>query len=238
MWKPSSFIDFLDAGSVITALLLLLCSLAGIDLWRQYVINSDDYWFLQYSFAVRNNVDYWKIGFRTEDLGRKLDFQSEKLSNLTQSLADLEPYKHSTPNNLPDEITELRKRMTLFDSPRNMNSTSLIGQIRCDNVDGHILRVGLNDFRTDPRDMCGVFVAATEMSAGPHSYFEIVPFDEDAFGLKYIGNGMYLQVVPPPQSSPSLPWKIVVGGPVPGAAERFRFTDDGQLYSHLMGESN
>ena len=36
--------------------------------------------------------------------------------------------------------------------------------------------------------------------------------------------------------NPSLPWKIVVGGPLPGAAERFRYTEEGYLYSHLMGE--
>ena len=50
------------------------------------------------------------------------------------------------------------------------------------------------------------------------------------------GNGLYLQAVPPPMDNPSLPWKIVVGGPLPGAAERFRYTEEGYLYSHLMGE--
>ena len=29
----------------------------------------------------------------------------------------------------------------------------------------------------------------------------------------------------------------MIGGPIPGAAERFRYTEDGYLYSHLMGKS-
>lgn len=52
------------------------------------------------------------------------------------------------------------------------------------------------------------------------------------------GNGLYLQAVPPPMTNPLLPWKIVVGGPIPGTAERFRYTKDGYLYSHLMSESS
>lgn len=52
------------------------------------------------------------------------------------------------------------------------------------------------------------------------------------------GNGLYLQAVPPPMKSPNLPWKVTVGGPIPGAAERFRYTKDGFLYSHLMSKSN
>jgi hypothetical protein len=37
------------------------------------------------------------------------------------------------------------------------------------------------------------------------------------------------------QDNPSLPWKLVVGGPVVGANERFRLTKDGMLYSGAMG---
>ena len=52
---------------------------------------------------------------------------------------------------------------------------------------------------------------------------------------KILGNGLYLKAVPPPSHASSSPWKLIVGGPVPGAAERFRYTDEGYLYSHLMG---
>ena len=31
-----------------------------------------------------------------------------------------------------------------------------------------------------------------------------------------IGNDLFLQAVPPPSDASTLPWKIVVGGPVPG----------------------
>ena len=58
------------------------------------------------------------------------------------------------------------------------------------------------------------------------------------YDIMLTGNGLYLQAVPPPMDNPNLPWKIIVGGPIPGAAERFRYTKDGHLYSHLMSKSN
>jgi hypothetical protein len=49
-----------------------------------------------------------------------------------------------------------------------------------------------------------------------------------------ITNNLYIKTIPPPADSLSLPWKLVIGGPVPGAAEKFRITNQGHLYSPLM----
>jgi hypothetical protein len=180
---------FISTGSIITSLLVLLCSLASLDLWRQYAINSDDYWFLQYTLAVRGDDSYWKLGFRLEDLEQKLESQKQRWSDVIRAINTLAPRFSLTPHslrpNLPDDISLTRRSRVAVHNLLN-NDTS-VGQIRC-GEDGPLLRVGLNDFRTDKRDMCGVFVSSsTEDEVGPHAMFEIVPLDEEAFGLKFLG---------------------------------------------------
>ena len=179
-----------DAGSIITVLLILLCTLASLDLWRQYAINSDDYWFLQYTLAVRDNDDYWKLGYRLEDLEIKLESQKQRWITVTNAINELMPRFTMTSKSLrppkpADDISMTRLSRVAVHGLLN-NETS-VGQVRC-GVDGPLLRVGLNDFRTDPRDMCGVFVSSdSDDQQGPHSMFEMVPLDEDAFSLKFLG---------------------------------------------------
>ena len=57
-----------ESGSVVTALLILLCGLASLDLWRQYAINSADYWYSRYTAAVGSDDSFWKLGYRIEEL--------------------------------------------------------------------------------------------------------------------------------------------------------------------------
>ena len=38
----------------------------------------------------------------------------------------------------------------------------------------------------------------------------------------------------PPKSSEGA-WKLMIGGPIAGAAERFRLTSEGYMYSSLAG---
>lgn len=179
-----------DAGSIITVLLILLCTLAALDLWRQYAINSDDYWFLQYTLAVRDNDNFWKLGYRLEDLEIKLESQKQRWISVTNAINELAPRFSLTSKSLrtpslPDDISLTRRSRLAVHNLLN-NETS-VGQIRC-GVNGPLLRVGLNDFRTDPRDMCGVFVSCgSDDQPGPHSMFEMVPLDEDAFSLKFLG---------------------------------------------------
>lgn len=182
---------YIDAGIIITALLILLCSLAAIDLWRQYSINSDDYWFLQYSLGVKNDDNYWKLGFRIEDLENKLESQKEKWTKITNAMNTLVPRFSITPKSLrkkkslPDDVYTTRKSRVAVHNLLN-NETS-VGQIRCES-EGPLLRIGLNDYRTDKRDMCGVFVSMDSNDiTGPHSMFEMIPLDEDAFALRYLG---------------------------------------------------
>ena len=55
------------------------------------------------------------------------------------------------------------------------------------------------------------------------------------FALKSLANGLYVRAVAPPADHYDLPWKLVIGGPSIGAAERFRLTEDLYLYSDLIG---
>jgi hypothetical protein len=123
---------FIDAGHVITALLVLLCSLACLDLWRQYAINSGDYWFLQYTLAVRSDDSYWKLGFRLEDLEQKLQSQKQRWSAVAHAINTLAPRFSITPHslrpNLQNDISLTRRSRLAVHNLLN-NETS-VGQVR------------------------------------------------------------------------------------------------------------
>jgi hypothetical protein len=179
----------IDTGKIITALLVLLCTLASLDLCRQYAINSSDYWYLQYALAVRSSDKFWKLGFRLEDLEIKLESQKQHWASITQAINIIAPRFSLTPKslrpNLADDVSLTRRSRLAVHNLLN-NETS-VGQVRC-GTDGPLLRVGLNDFRTDTRDMCGVFASTgSEDQSGPHSMFEMVYLDEGAFSLKSLG---------------------------------------------------
>jgi hypothetical protein len=101
--------------------------------------------------------------------------------------------------------------------------------------DGPSLRFGLNDFRTDLRDECQIFAnVKSNLKLGPQNLFHVIPLAEGAFALRSVASSMFVKVVPPPDDYKSGPWKLVIGGPVVGAAEIFRLSEDGYLYSALL----
>lgn len=51
--------------------------------------------------------------------------------------------------------------------------------------------------------------------------FELVPLDSGSIAIKSLANGLYVKAVPPPPDSSSLPWKLVIGGLIPGSSERY-----------------
>ena len=187
----------IDSGKIITSLLVLLCALASLDLWRQYAINSSDYWYLQYALAVRSSDKFWKLGFRLEDLEIKLESQRQRWASITQSINTIAPRFSLTPKslrpNIADDVSLTRRSRLAVHNLLN-NETS-VGQVRC-GTDGKLLRVGLNDFRTDTRDMCGLFTSTgTDDQSGPHSMFEMVYLDEGAFSLKFLGKLILNRIV-------------------------------------------
>ena len=84
-------------------------------------------------------------------------------------------------------------------------------------------------------DKCRIFTSTSSTATGPHMMFELVQLDEEAFALKNIGNDLFVQVVAPPPDTFGLPWKLVLGSLSVGAAERFRLSPDGYIYSSLIG---
>lgn len=116
-----------------------------------------------------------------------------------------------------------------------LHNDSVIDQVRC-GTDGTLLRVGVNDYRSDERDSCQIFTSTSTERLGPHSMFDLTPLSEGAFALRSLANDRFVKVVPPPADAPSLPWKLVIGGGLIGAAESFRLSEDGKLFSALMGK--
>ena len=227
-----SYIKTVDSGSMITILLAILCVLAGLDLWRQYAINNNDFWFYHYTVGMKSSQTYWKLGFRLEDLESKISEQKARVYDIRKHFSSVSfPFRGQSQRFQHNRIL----RNSLHSLLRNDSS---VYQISCES-DGKLLRVGQNDYRTDPRDACQIFTSSSDSTKdGPHAMFEAVPFADGSIGLKSLANSMFMRTVPPPPESSSLPWKLVTGGPSPGSAEKFFVTDDGYLYSPLMGKGH
>jgi hypothetical protein len=218
-------------------MLVLLCILAALDLWRQFAIKDEALWEKQYVGAVKSSQEFWNFGYRLEDLEIKIESQRERfnevLHNADMNLAPKFVLGQTALRSNIRNIEYTRKSRIILHE-MEANDTEVF-QIRCEK-DGPQLRVGLNDFRTDSRDECQVFTSGkVEEHIGPQFMFDMVKLEGGSFGLRYVGNGMFVKAVPPPADNARAPWKLVVGGPVIGSAETFRLSSDGYLFSALMG---
>jgi hypothetical protein len=228
----------IESSYVIAALLAVLCCLAGLDLWRQTALKSEETWFTQYTQAVKYSDDFWKLGYRLEDLDIKIDFQHTYWLSIKHQIdTALSPKFKLDRNTLRQNTNNIaytrQSRIALHNLLQNDSS---VYQIRC-GTDGALLRIGVNDFRTDSRDACQLFTANVASDPkGAHTMFDLEPSEDGSFALRSVANGRFVKTVPPPADNPVAPWKLIIGGPLVGSAEKFRFTEDGKLYSALMGE--
>ena len=118
----------LDAQNLITIALVFLCTLAALDLWRQYAIKSGDYWFVAYTGATRSSENFWKIGFHIEDLEKKVQYQSDRFEAVRHEIGVLNPpLRHSN-----DKFT---RRRSMQNAVHRLvgNDTSVV-QIRCEDL--------------------------------------------------------------------------------------------------------
>lgn len=242
----------INSTNIITGLLLTLCILAALDLWRQYAINNDDYWFYHYSQAVKSQDEYsvkhdfWKFGYEIEDLEMKLFDQRDKLHAISSAIdrihlhhfhsssVDNKALRHNSEKVLENDYEKIRMSRTILHQV--LTNDSSVFHIHCQTSQGPMMRIGSSDLRADPRDSCQLFGANSDATVAPHTMFERIFLDDGQFALRSLSSNLYVSAVPPPRDHTSLPWKLVVGGPSTGAAERFRQTEDGYLYSSLMSK--
>jgi hypothetical protein len=219
------------SNSFVSALLGFLCILASIDLWRQYVARSGDVEFYRYSMGLQSESKLWKIGYRTENMEIRFDILKNKMSHMLKSVKDFSiPLRGKV-----SDFTERRYyRQVLGEFTINYNNTV---EIKCGANDER-LRVGLGNFRSDSRDSCSVYTGDKNTLQGPETVFEILDLGDEAFALRSVSNGRLVQVVPPGSGDSWDPWKLTMGGIIPGAGEKFRISPDGHLYSGLMGNYN
>lgn len=229
----------MDSMHIIIVLLVILILLAFTDLLRQYQIKSYNLLHQNYMKAVKWSNDFWKLGYRIEDLELKVEFQSKYWSVIKHQIQTaLSPKfkidRYTLRQNTHNFAYTRQSRIALHNLLQNDTSVYVI---RCGDNNGPMLRIGVNDFRTDKRDACQIYTSTTTSEAvGPHRMFELISFDDATFALKSISNGKFVKTVPPPSDNPTLPWKLVIGGNLVGSAEKFRITDTGKLYSSLMGK--
>lgn len=243
----------IESQHLIAGMLAVLCTLAALDLWRQYALKNESWMHQHYTDAVKSKYELWAMGFQIEDLEIKLEHQNEELKDLLHLIdSTLAPkFLFANLRRNQGNVGNIEFTRTARIATHNMyrNDTS-VHYITCGETSAR-LRVGSNDYRADSRDMCQIFVdpsapaqtdasnaapddARAKPTEGPQGMFEVVPFKEGAFGLRSVATGLFLKMVPPPNDHSNLPWKMVVGGAVIGAAEIFRLSDEGYLYSPLV----
>jgi hypothetical protein len=190
-----------DSTAVITSLLIVLCSLAAIDLWRQYAIRGDNYWYDKYVHATKSSSDLWSVGFRQEDLEMKLMKEDQHLDEIKRAIDSLAPKLLDIPALRGHQYDFVHSMQTASALEKLLYNDSSVVQIHCGDSasSGPFLRIGVNDFRTDSRDACQVFSANSKEQTSPLNLFEQVFLDEGSFALRSIANNYFIKSVPPPQ---------------------------------------
>ncbi len=235
-----------------TILIVVLCLLGGIDLIRQYYANSLTYYAYVYARGVQSNSEFWEIGYNLEEMEYKIKSEREYMEhierispNLRTNLRNGMEFNAYNLGSNPGLSSE-HEHFLMWRNARSiiqnlLYDDSRMYQITCGD-NGSPLRVGLNDFRMDERDMCNIFTAAADAidmesdnesnSNGAETMFEMIDANTDGeFYLRALCNNRFLTVERKPDS---YEWKLIVGGPVAGAAEKFRLSHDGILYSPLI----
>ena len=218
------------SNSFVSGLLVLLCCIAGYDLWGQYLVKSNDLLFYQYSMGLQANEEMWNVGYKIENLEIKLARQYDELKNMSKKIKEFSaPLRKGAQH---DFFERRKARNLLYELTHIINNTV---EIRCD-MNNERLRVGFGNFHTDHRDMCMLYTGAEDTESGPHTMFDVVDLGDGTMGFKSLSTGLYVQAQPPASGQNYDPWLLAVKGKLPGANERFRFSKEGYLYSGLFGE--
>jgi hypothetical protein len=235
--------------------LAVLSALACYDLWRQYYFGNEAFWYQQYAMAVRDSPQMWTLGYRIERLVQSSGHVSQMLQDVRQRVAASTPsFKPVLSSSMLDGTArssnggggaEMNSKWGAYmrsavEVDGLLSNASSYVHLRCRDNRG-LLRLGLSDYRADPRDACQLFVGSSGDARGPENVFEKVDLPEGAgsFALRSLSSGLYLSVVPPPLdiTSTAAPWKVVAAGTAISSAETFFITEDqAALFSALMGE--
>lgn len=218
------------------ALMVVLCVLAALDLWRQIAIKSQEQLIQQYKDALKHSYDFWRIGYRLEEVDEQVEVEASRLVSLSASVDSIvrerNKDKSLRSHGKSESVEHIRRSLVLAHSM--IRNSSSVFHIRCEEQ-GNLFRIGSTDYRTDPRDVCQLFVSADPLTDGPQTMFDLIPLDSGAVALRSVANNMFVKAVPPPPDNTEAPWKLVIGGSIPGAAGAFRITSEGYLYSALVG---
>lgn len=226
----------LEENTVISVLLVVLCIMASLDIWRQYAVKNDNFWQQHYRQAVRYSYDFWRMGYRLEDLEIKNEKQTKHLQQYIHKIdMSVAPQLALSKNMLRRNTRYVEyvrdSRIALYNIQHN---DTKVFHLTCED-NGPSLRFGLNDFRADPRDECQIFTnVKSHLKLGPQNFFHIVSLSQGGIALRSLASSNFMKAVPPPDDNRNAPWKLVIGGPAVGAAETFRLSDEGYLYSPLL----
>jgi hypothetical protein len=171
----------------------------------------------------------WNVGYKIENLEIQLEHQYQELKNMLKQIKHFS--KPLRKGHHHDFVERRKARNFLSELVTIVNNTV---EIRCD-MNNERLRVGSGNFHTDHRDMCMLYTGEAGIQAGPHTMFDVVDLGDGAMGFKSLSNGLFVQAQPPASGQEYDPWQLAVKGRVPGAAEKFRFSPDGYLFSSLFG---
>lgn len=218
------------SNNFVSGLLVVLCCIAGYDLFGQYRLKTDDLFFYQYSMGLQASESMWSVGYKIENLEIQLAYQNQHLKDMIPKIKAVSaPLRKGELHNFVDRRNA---RNVLSDLAVSANDTV---EIRCD-MNHERVRVGSGNFHTDHRDMCMLYTGEEGQQAGPNTMFDVVDLGEGSMGFKSLSNGLFVRAQPPASGQDYDPWQLAVKGKIPGANEKFRFSPEGYLYSGLFGK--
>ena len=252
----------LDQNIVITILLVILCCLATYDVWKQYAYGDQKYWNEWYSLALRSDETFWDLGFRIENIQIKTEITTRllqnrrelvdaislptirsRLSSSTTSHAKLPVHNTGSHSKHIDIEGILRRHDNNFELSKLTVNLTNVYNIHCNSEFGNPIRVGLNDYHTEPDTACNLFNGdLADSKTSPHYMFERIDLGDGSFALRSLATNYYVSSLPPDSNADGskydytiIPWSLTINSPVIGAHERFRLTEDNLLFSSLLG---
>lgn len=201
--------------------------------------------YYQYSMGMQSIEELWDIGYRAENLDIKLNYLQSQYQQIEFNIDEIMKIQQlNNPilrgiSSEEDKNQKFFKRKLIKNILTNIYSTgdqqNKTVELWCEDIN-QLIRIGANDFRTDERDSCLLYSGDVTVSIqGPETMFDLIDLGDESFGLRSLTNGKFVQVVPPGSGDSFDPWKVSLGGYIPGAPEKFRLSPEGHLYSGLMG---
>lgn len=203
-----------------------------IDLWVQYGVFSERVSFSYYEHAVGSSEELWDIGYALEDIEERDRYQRQRIEKTLDATDSFARFLRQQ-----EAFAQYREARAGIQEVLSGGQNSSVNYIYCEEEGSQPLHIGMNHFRSDPRDECNLSgKPLPQNDIQPETMFEVIYLDgrdggsaDGEIAIRAISNGLFLGVE---RFSP-YDWKISAREYSVGPTERFRLSSEGYLFSPI-----